>query len=430
MDKIKRIFLKAAVLASAVFFFYATAEAASFPKLHGFLESSYGIKLSDDKTKNDSFNLLEQRLQLKTSYFVEGDNYFADKGSILNFKADFTVDEYFDGKTGFELRETNVSLTPVSFMDLKAGRQILTWGTGDYLFINDMFPKDYVSFFAGRDDEYLKKPTDALKMSFYPRQFNLDLIVMRFEPNTNAKGDRLSFFDSFLGGISGVSSDRDLLEPPLQMSNNEYALRIYRNISSNELAFYFFHGFDKNPRSYKDELNRQLYYQRLDVYGASIRGPFASGIANAEIGYLNSREDSSGDNRLIQNSMFKTMFGYLKDMGNDLTLGFQYYYEQILDYANYKDNLLATDYRFDEFRHVTTQSINKLFKGQTVKVSLFNFYSPSDKDGYLRASISYDFSDQLNLASGVNIAWGEDVFTEFGQMQKNKNIYFRVRYTF
>ena len=36
--------------------------------------------------------------------------------------------------------------------DLKIGQQVLTWGTGDYVFLNDLFPKDYQSFFSGRDD--------------------------------------------------------------------------------------------------------------------------------------------------------------------------------------------------------------------------------------------------------------------------------------
>lgn len=403
---------------------------AEMPEVQGFVETAYGFKPGHDNTKHDDFNLLEQRLQLKSLYFFEGDHYLADKGGMLNVKGDITLDGYFGGKTKGELRELNLSFSPLSSFDAKAGRQVLTWGTGDYLFINDMFPKDYVSFFVGRDDEYLKKPSDAIKLSYYPEKFSADIIVMTFEPNTFAKGDRLSFFDSFQGGIAGVNSDRQLLEPPFQLSNNEYALRLYRHFGSNEAALYYFRGFDKSPRSYKDELNRQLYYEPLDVYGASIRGPFAGGIGNAEVGYARSREDSNGDNRLIQNSMFKGMLGYSRDLGNDLSVGLQYYYEQILDYGEYKANLLATDYFWDQHRHVITQRITKLFKNQTVTVSFFNFYSPSDRDGYVRSSIGYDITDQWNVTVGCNVPWGEDEQTEFGQMTHNNNIFARIRYSF
>ncbi len=407
-----------------------TAPAAAAADLHGFAELDYGVKVSDDTTKRDNFNMLEQRLQLKTSHFFEGAGYWASKGASVNLKGDVTVDEYFGGKTDFELREANLSWTPFEFMDAKAGRQVLTWGTGDYLFINDLFPKDYVSFFIGRDDEYLKKPSDALKLSVYPSWANVDFVMAAFEPNTTAQGDRVSMFDSFRGGIAGVDSDRDLAEPALRFSNAEYALRVYRGLGSNESAFYYFRGFDKNPNSYKDESVRQLFYRRLDAYGFSLRGPFAGGIASAEFGYYASREDTDGKNRLVENSMAKVLGGYTKDLSNDWKVGFQYLYEQRLDYGAYADHVLPGDYIFDESRHLFTQQLTKLFKNQTVMVSLFNFYSPSDHDGYVRPRVSYDLTDQWKMTVGANVPWGEDAWTEFGQMKRNKNIFFRVRYSF
>lgn len=403
---------------------------AGMPDMHGFVEFDYGARVSDDNTRRDDFNLLEQRLQLKTKYLFEGDNFLAQKYASINFKGDFTVDEYFSGKTDFELRELNLSTSPFNAVDVKLGRQVLTWGTGDYLFVNDQFPKDYVSFFLGRDDEYLKKPSDALKMSFYLTFTNIDFVISKFEPNTTAKGDRLSFFDSFQGGIAGTNSDRDLLEPSLQPSNLEYALRTYRSLGSGELAFYYFRGFDKNPTSTKDEAARQLFYPRLDVYGGSLRGPVMNGIGNVEFGYYHSREDSDGGNRLIENSKVKVLTGYEKDLGNDFKAGLQYLYEQRLDDGHYQTSLLPADFVFDEFRHLLTQRITKLFKNQTVNVSLFNFYSPSDRDGYARPSVSYDLTDQWKAVLGANLPWGEDDITEFGQMKRNKNVYVRVRYSF
>jgi len=422
--------IRAVIFLLSGFLAAAPAARAAMPVLHGFVEMDYGVKVSDDTTKRDDFNLLEQRLQLKSVYYFEGESYLAQKGASAHFKGDFTVDEYYAGKTGFDLRELNLALRPFAFMDAKAGRQVLTWGTGDYLFVNDMFPKDYISFFTGRDDEYLKKPSDAFKMSFYPQGMNIDLIVSRFTPNTTAKGDRLSFFDSFQGGIAGTASDRYLVEPALQASNNEYALRLYRSVGSNELAFYFFSGFDKNPTSYRDEASRRLFYRRLDVYGSSLRGPFAGGIGNVEFGYYNSREDMDGTDRLIENSMLKLLTGYTKDLGGDWRIGFQHLYERRLNYGNYQDNLLATDYVFDQQRHLLTNRITKLFKNQTVAVSVFTFFSPTDRDGYARPNVSYDLSDQWKVVFGANLPWGEDDTTEFGQMKRNKNVFVRARYSF
>ncbi|MFH2138003.1 MAG: hypothetical protein ABII88_05795 [Candidatus Omnitrophota bacterium] len=401
------------------------------PKVSAFVENDFGIKLGNDTTKRDEFNMFEQRLQLKTSVYPEYTELLEDWMAQVNVKADFTVDEYFNGRTDAQMRELNLAIAPLDWMDTKIGRQVFTWGTGDYLFVNDLFPKDYVSFYIGRDDEYLKKPSDGAKVSLYSEKANLDLVVIPFfEPNTIFNGQRLSFFDPFQGGIAGVNSNRTLTEPDQNPDNIEYAARVYKSFDSYETAFYLFRGYYKMPRGYLNEFNRELFYPRLDAYGASIRGPVFGGVGYAEGAYYNSPQDNMGDNRLIENPMFKYMLGFEKDLGNDLKAGMQYLYEQILEYTNYRNTLLGRDYYWDEYRHLTTLRVTKLYKNQTVMAGLFVFFSPSDLDGYVRPSITYDVSDVLKITLGANLVWGEDVQTEFGQMEHNKNIYTRVKYSF
>ena len=116
--------------------------------------------------------------------------WMVDRDSLLTYleqatiqaRADFVYDELADdiekidlntGDGFIDLRELNILFTPIDIMDVKAGRQILTWGTGDLLFINDLFPKDWNSFLLGRDEEYLKAPSDAVFASFFPALGNL-----------------------------------------------------------------------------------------------------------------------------------------------------------------------------------------------------------------------------------------------------------------
>jgi hypothetical protein len=424
----RQLFILLAVLCLAV----SSAQAADLPEWHGFVEQAYSGRVSQGPlTKHNDYTMLEQRLQLKTRYAIPGENIVSQWNGVVTYKGDFVLDEYFGTTGSYEVRELNLAFRPMSIMDIKAGRQVLTWGTGDYLFINDLFPKDYVSFYVGRDDEYLKKPSDAVRISLYPEMANIDFVLIpHFTPNTMPDGERLSFFDSFQGGIVGRTSERNAVKPALQAENIQYALRVYRTFGSAEGALYYYRGFDPSPRSYLDEVNRQLFYERLDAYGASVRGPFAGGIGNVEMGYYRSRQDANGDNRLIENSMLKWLVGYEKDLGNDLKIGAQYLFEEKLDYSDYRSALLPQDYFWDEYRHLLTQRVTKLYKNQTVMVGIFNFWSPSDKDGYLRTSFTYDITDQWKLAMGVNIPWGEDYITDFGMMKKNKNVFVRVRYTF
>jgi len=425
-------FVFAVVLVINCIFGFLCASAYAFdpPDIHGFFEIDAGLKFKDDATKHDDYNMLEQRLQLKASYYPEH-SLLQDWNAAVDLKGDFILDEYFGFKTGFQAREANVSFSPYSWTDIKIGRQVFTWGTGDYLFINDMFPKDYESFYIGRDNEYLKKPSDGAKVALYSDYANLDIVVIPFfEPNTFAKGDRLSFLDTFQGGIAGTESDRFLIEPPRQADNTELALRFNRHFKSYETAVYFFRGFYKMPRGYKNEPLRQLFYPRVSVYGASVRGPVLTGIGNIEAGYYDSRDDVAGTDRTIENSAFKVMAGYDKDMGNDLNIGLQYMYEQILDYKHYRDALLQADFFWDEHRHLITLRIGKMLLSQTLRLSLFNFYSPSDEEVYLRPLVEYDINDQWQISLGANLVWGRDDHTEFGQMERNSNIYTRVKYSF
>jgi hypothetical protein len=408
------------------------ASAIELPEWHGFIEHDFGLLLRPNSLiKHEDYNMLEQRFQLKTRYPIPGENLLSDWNGVFTYKGDFLLDEYFNTTGSYEIRELNFAFSPFNNLDIKAGRQILTWGTGDYLFLNDLFPKDYVSFYIGRDDEYLKKPSDALKISAYPKIANVDFVfIPHFTSNTLPEGDRLSFFDSFQGEIVGRDSQINAVKPAWKPKNFEYALRIYRTFGSTEGALYYFRGFDPSPRGYLNEDDQQLFYERLDVYGASVRGPFAQGIGNIEGGYYYSPQDSAGNNRLIENSAFKILLGYEKELGNDFKVGLQYQYEQKLNYTDYISALTPQDYYWDKNRHLLTQRLTKFFKNQTVMLGLFNFWSPSDKDGYLRASCAYDISDQWKFTFGVNIPWGEDDTTEFGMMRNNKNVFMRIRYSF
>jgi hypothetical protein len=407
------------------------AIAAELPELHGFLEEAFAPRFGSDDVRHRQFNMAEGRLQLKTEYYFSGDNILADWQTMIEAKSDFYLDFYFGAKAITDIRSLNISFTPLDIMDLKIGRQVLTWGTGDYLFLNDLFPKDYISFFIGRDDEYLKRPSDAVRIMLYPEWFNIDLaFIPFFEPNIMPDGDRVSFFDSFSGGLAGVQAERDICEPSKTAKNFIYSGRVYRSFGSYEGALYYYRGFDPSPRSYKNEIARQLYHERLDAYGASIRGPVLGGIGNIETSYYYSPEDKDGSIRTIQNSMMKYLAGYEKDMGNDLKIGFQYYLEQTLDYDEYRKALMPMDYRWDELRHVITNRITKLFADQTVRVSIFTFFSPSDMDAYIRPGIVWYATDSWTLSIGANLPWGRDSWTEFGSARKNKNIYCRLRYSF
>jgi len=411
----------------------STALAGDLPRIHGFAENSIGVRVTEDgKTNKRGYNMLEQRMRFKLSYYPDEIEALENWNTEIMFKADILADEYTE-KFSFNIRELYAFFSPLSFIDLKIGEQVLTWGTGDYMFVNDLFPKDYVSFLIGRDDEYLKRPSYAGRATFFSRIAAMDVVVIPFfTPNKIVKGDRLSFYDPLRGGIVGRVSDRQLLEPPTQFENTEIAARLYGTFRSYEWAGYYFHGFYKNPMGYKEELNSQLYYPQLDVYGGSVRGPipFIGGIGNVELGYYDSKEDTAGKDRLIPNPGIKYLAGYKKAFKHDFEIGVQYFVEQMLYYDNYKESLLNTDSQDDAIYQQLTLRLTKLMANQTLRLSCFVFYSPVDNDIYARPVLVWDATDKWKISLGGNIFLGKQTNADYGQYVGNNNIYMRVRYSF
>ncbi|HOQ90845.1 MAG TPA: hypothetical protein PLX03_11950, partial [Candidatus Hydrogenedentes bacterium] len=135
---------------------------------HGFFDSRFGLRLRQDDAMDRDATLAESRFQLKTRQVL------SDRLTL-----DFTGDVLLDGvleRAETDLRQFRLTWTPTDSLDIRLGRQPLAWGVGDLLFINDLFPKDWNSFFIGRDLEYLKAPSDAVKVGWFPGPVNVELV--------------------------------------------------------------------------------------------------------------------------------------------------------------------------------------------------------------------------------------------------------------
>ncbi|MDY6905285.1 MAG: hypothetical protein SWH61_11420 [Thermodesulfobacteriota bacterium] len=397
----------------------------------GFWEARGGRRIHEDPWQQDT-SIGEIRLQL------DGTRRYGS--TSVNLTIDGVFDSVVDdhdvylnqGKGWIDLRQANVAFTPLSFMDVKLGRQILTWGTGDLLFINDNFPKDWVSFFIGRDTEYLKAPSDAVKASVFTNAVNVDLVYTpQFDPDRYISGERISYYNTNTGTLAGRNAVIETDRPDDVFDDDEVAARVYRTIAGYELALYYYYGFWKSPAG--QNLLGKATFPKLAVTGGSIRGVVLGGIGNIEVGYMDSRNDDNGRHPLVRNSEWRYLVGYEKDLGfiaDDLTLGVQYYVERMDDYDAYKSTLPAGIPNKDETRQVITTRITKLLMQQNLTLSIFAYYSPSDDDCYLRPRIDYKLTDHWQIGAGGNIFDGEEQHTFFGQFEENSNVYAMVRYSF
>jgi len=387
--------------------------------VHGFLEGAAGARLTDSPTQPKDATLGEGRLQVELSQEGPAD-------SRLYFKADL-VGDGVEERGDADLREFYLDVSPAQVLDIRAGRQILTWGTGDLIFINDLFPKDFVSFFIGRSLEYLKVGSDAVKFSLYPGPFSLDLVAApHFIPSEIPKGERLSFFNPFTNRIAVPGESLSMRKPAATPENTELALRLYRTFGSYEGALYGFRGFFKEPVG-MDPAGGTLFYPGLSVYGTSVQGPLLGGVAGFEFGYYDSREDRPGRNPLIENSSLRYLVGYERELRADFTVRAQYYLEQMLEYGAYKASLPPGAPEKKEYRHLLFLRLTRFLRYQTVELSLVGFFSPTDEDGMVNPQVSCKITDRWSASSGANVFFGKRDFTQFGQFERDDNLYLRLR---
>lgn len=324
-----------------------------------------------------------------------------------------------NGQGWFDLRTANIIFSPLSNMDIRLGRQTLTWGTGDLIFINDLFPKDWNSFLVGRDNTYLKAPSDAIKASFFNENANLDIVYTpRFDADRYIDGSRVSYYNPSLGRITGTDALVTAEKPDQWFEDDELALRLYCNIAAYEVALYGYSGFWKSPGG-ANPVNGNAIFPRLNVYGASLRGPLLGGIISSEWGYYDSKDDPDGDNPLINNSEQRLLLGYEHELIANITLAVQLY-------STHKRN---DNSAFDNRHEISTRLTWMAFE-QKLTTSLFLRYSTSDKDYYLRPKIHYTINDHWSYELGANIFHGEQAYTFFGQFEHNDNVYAALRYGF
>jgi hypothetical protein len=352
----------------------------------GFAEAGFGTRLDKDELIDERNTLEEIRLRVETAWELDE--------VTLNLKADASYDGIADGWDA-EIRDLTAVFSIGGNVDAKIGRQVQTWGTGDLVFLNDLFPKDYVSFFAGRDDEYLKAPGNAFRLTRYSPTINVDFVwTPVFEPDVYLTGERFSFYSPVAGQNIAPRPPFSAPEPDEKFSNGEFALRLYRTVESTEYALYAYRGFSKQPS-----------FVPMNSFGASVRRPLGAGLANIEASYYDIRDS---ENQL------RFLLGYEWEARPNFTVGLQYYLESISD----------------EDRHLLTNRLTYRAGRDRHTWSLFTFYSPNDNDYYLRPVYNYRHSDRWSLTAGANFFGGNTEYTFFSQLDDASNAYLRLRFHF
>jgi len=393
-----------------------TEEPAGGAVWSGFVEAAGGMR-TDGGSEPTGATLGEVRVRAETEWVRDG--------VTLTFKGDALGDAALEN-ADLLVRDLTIRLPIGERIDLKAGRQVMTWGTGDLLFLNDLFPKDFESFFAGREDDYLKAPANAVRMTAYGDAVNVDFVWMPvFKSDVYLDGSRFSFYDPTSGRIEAPDPPLHTENPDPTPANGEFALRLFRQAGGVEYAAYGYRGFFKQPTALDDR--GRPTFAPLTVAGASLRRPLGPGLFNAEFAWYASRDDRSGRDPAVPNSQARWLLGYEREIVTNLTGSVQYYGERIQHHDQLRDTTPEGLPIADQWRTVLTARLTWRAMMDKLTLGTFVFVSPSDRDWHLRPALTWRISDAWQFSAGLNLFGGAHDWTFFGQLEENSNGYLRIR---
>lgn len=393
--------------------------------IHGFLMGNASLRTTGERPplgEGGAFVLGEERLRLDVSGAAKsGRGFFLVKGDIFHD----AVTNRADG----DLREAYGGFHRGPF-DLRLGRQIVTWGVGDLFFINDVFPKDWESFFSGRPMEYLKRGVDSVRVQYSSEALNVDVVATPFFTGDSLPSPKRFFL---YNPFSGLTEQREY-NPPARAENTEVGLRLYRRMTGFDVSLYGYRGFWRMPGAQvsSDIGATQItrFYPRLVVWGASAQRNLLNGVVSLEAGRYNSLDDRSGTSPAVPNSQWRILAAYQRQLARELTASFQGYAEFMEGYKTYRSVLPAGFRSEDQVRGVFSVRLTQFLGYQNWKLSAFVAYSPTDNDCFVQPEISHRLTDRLSAALGANVFAGRHDTTFFGQMAKNDNVHLSIRFDF
>ena len=133
--------------------------------LSGFADTYYAVRTSSP------FDFMSSRSRLRTELNISKDDAF------LFISINTVYNSILPEQTGLHLREAFFQYSTENW-DIKAGRQIITWGVADGLRVTDLVsPMDYTEFLA-QDYDDIRVPVNGIRAKYFNTLFDLELVFL------------------------------------------------------------------------------------------------------------------------------------------------------------------------------------------------------------------------------------------------------------
>jgi hypothetical protein len=300
-------------------------------------------------------------------------------------------------RSGFQLREAYAYYSD-SHWDVRAGRQIITWGVADGLRLTDIIsPMDYTEFLA-QDYDDIRIPVGGLRLRYSREKWSIEAVAIPvssfFELPTDDK-------NPWSVGPLPIGS-----EPRHRLSNMEYGGRLSFFLSGIDFSLSALHTWNKQP-VFCDGVGQ---YRRMTMLGADCSLPLGQFVVRGEFAeYL---DEAQTFGRAASSNALLGLDWYA---GNDWSLSAQYAHKYVSS-GDHRNSGLAT------------LRISKDLFHNTLALQSFAYIDVTNGGIYDRLSADYALNDQLHAILGYDFFHADrGTFTVY---DNNSELFLKLKYSF
>lgn len=319
-------------------------------------------------------------------------------------------------------------------LDIKIGKQRVSWGTADRLNPTDILnPYDLQNPF----DFGKKMPSEAIVFDLYlPKEFTIEGIFLpKFVPPLLPEGEfPISEFFPFLGL-------KDTIIYP-SSKNPMFAGKIYGKFLKFNYSFSYFYGFDNFPifkgtKIYQDTIIKALYFfPRIHMIGFDFAGEIKSVGIWGETGYFIPKDTviitipnpAPHQDTILSKPYIKSTFGLDYTFKNGIYINFQWNHGFFFERYNPSIPYSIHDY--------FVSKIEKKFLREKLKIGLAGIYEVANwdflKDNYgysIMPEISYKPHDNIEINLGTISVHGKGK-SLLGSWKNFDQFYFNLKVSF
>ena len=437
MGKIKFILIVIlALILSPLSFYKIYAQ----PKIGGFLQLDKRFYINDNALPFDDFY---NRFRFETS-ISPNDKLYLFSSVDFRFYDVARVDELNDLENINQLFPTNISLWEAYVsvygflfddLDLKIGKQRISWGTADKLNQTDnLNSKDFSDIYNFTE----KIPSWAVKLSYYLGDYNLTAVWLpNFEPVLLPRNGT----SLFLGDALASFKDSVVL-PASKLSSSMFAFKLSSNLAGWDYSFSYFNGYDdipiltsliynSNPGS--SSLGKaELSFPKIQVIGADFSteisgiglwGEGALIIPDEVVTYISAIGMNYQTVALDDKPYFKFT------LGSDYTFPGGYYlnFQWMHGFFTERGSAL-NDYFFARLEKVLFNDQLKIALGGVLEVDKWDNVNENYGYGFF-PELTYQGIDNLEIAVGTFLVGGKPA-TLLGSWNDANQAYLRVKVIF